>query len=547
MSAGSDGTEGDDGGGSPSISADGRFVAFESFATNLVPGDTNGSMDVFVRDRQAGTTELISPNGAGTVVDHWSNSPSISADGRYLAFETRANGIPGGSCLAVQDRQTGYTRWLMGAAGEPFSISADGRCVALKAWADYLAPGNDHQVFGIFVVVDPLGPPTYVSLRGTDRYDTAIKVSKASFPGALPAGSGLVLAPGETFQEALCGAPLAVACGGPVLLTTRSGLDSRVKAEILRLKPEYVICVGLSDAIKNAVQAALGGTGTARRDQRLERIRHELQGGESPGGEAGRPQHRCRHHHPGGPLSRRSRSVSPAPAFGGGPSLLTGPGTVLSTHATRALNELGITRALKVGTYAALPAAVTGVGNLSGGDRYQTNRNVAEWAKNNAGLSFTHLAIATGEKFPDALAAGPYLASERGTLLLSPLYGPLPAVIAAEITANAAATWHVSYIAMIEPVIGQVKALLPGASPALSHWGPTWPSPSRSFRQTTPGTPTSRATRSTRCPASSSPASGAAGHLHPDFGTVWDGAPNGIPYCGRVGQPATGAGHLRIR
>ena len=62
----------------------------------------------------------------------------------------------------------------------------------------------------------------YDVLRGVDRYDTAIKISKAMFPGALPPGSGLVLAPGDTFQEALCGAPLAAAYGGPVLLTSRT-------------------------------------------------------------------------------------------------------------------------------------------------------------------------------------------------------------------------------------------------------------------------------------------------------------------------------------
>ncbi len=72
-----------------------------------------------------------------------------------------------------------------------------------------------------------LVPASYNSLRGTDRYDTAIKISKAMFPGALPPGSGVVLAPGETFQEALCGAPLAAAYGGPVLLTTRPAWQER--------------------------------------------------------------------------------------------------------------------------------------------------------------------------------------------------------------------------------------------------------------------------------------------------------------------------------
>jgi putative cell wall-binding protein len=145
------------------------------------------------------------------------------------------------------------------------------------------------------------------------------------------------------------------------------------------------------------------------------------------------------------------------------PILLTesGGGAALNVRAAAALSELGITKALKVGTYVTLPGGVAVLSNLSGADRYATNRNVAEWAKNNAGLTFTHLAIATGDKFPDALASGPYLAKDGGTLLLSPLYGPLQAVTGAEITANRAAVCRVSFIACSEPVKVQVKARLP--------------------------------------------------------------------------------------
>ena len=73
-----------------------------------------------------------------------------------------------------------------------------------------------------------------------------------------------------------------------------------------------------------------------------------------------------------------------------------------------------------MGTYATLPAGVTGLANLSGADRYVTNANVANWAKANAGLTFTHTGLATGDKFPDALASGPYLAKDDGILLLEP-------------------------------------------------------------------------------------------------------------------------------
>ena len=70
----------------PAISADGRFVAFDSDATNLVPGDTNGVHDVFVRDRRTGTTERVSVGRGGAQGNGPAIGPAISADGRFVAF-----------------------------------------------------------------------------------------------------------------------------------------------------------------------------------------------------------------------------------------------------------------------------------------------------------------------------------------------------------------------------------------------------------------------------------------------------------------------------
>src|SRR5262249_4022499 len=77
----------------PSISADGRYVAFTSLASNLVPRDTNGYGDVFVRDRRTGTTERVSVGTGGAEAHHVSASPSISADGRYVAFTSFASDL----------------------------------------------------------------------------------------------------------------------------------------------------------------------------------------------------------------------------------------------------------------------------------------------------------------------------------------------------------------------------------------------------------------------------------------------------------------------
>jgi aminopeptidase YwaD len=300
---------------------------------------------------------------------------------------------------------------------------------------------------------------TYTSLRGVDRYETAVMISKAMFPGGLPAGSGVVLAPGATFPEALCGAPLATVYGGPVLLTPGEGLDYRVRGEMLRLAPAEVICIGLSQTVVDQVEGALGTgvmvkaiNGTDVYDLSY-RVAVAL--GAKVGDMSGATAVIAR-----GDVFADVIGVSPLACANRWPVLLTkGSGGALHASAVKALTELGISRAIKVGTYAVLPGWVTGRANLSGSNRYVTNANVAEWAKSHGGASFAHVGLATGEKFPDALAAGPYLAMDGGVLLLSPLSG-LPAVIRAELAANDPAVGHVSLIAMIRPVSSQVKGLL---------------------------------------------------------------------------------------
>ncbi len=153
----------------PSISADGRFVAFWSAATNLIPGggpDANGnSADVFVFDRATGALELVSRQAAadgGAQGNNVSSESSINADGRFVAFHSIAtNLIPGGGIDAngtsfdvfVFDRTTGALELVSrqaaadgGAQGnfasEEPSISADGRFVAFVSDATNLIPGG---------------------------------------------------------------------------------------------------------------------------------------------------------------------------------------------------------------------------------------------------------------------------------------------------------------------------------------------------------------------------------------------------------------------
>ena len=76
-----------------SLSADGRYVAFSSTATNLAPGDTDDGNDVYVRDRQLGTTTLVSVSSAGVKGDSGGWLPTFSADGRFVSFNSESTNL----------------------------------------------------------------------------------------------------------------------------------------------------------------------------------------------------------------------------------------------------------------------------------------------------------------------------------------------------------------------------------------------------------------------------------------------------------------------
>ncbi len=307
---------------------------------------------------------------------------------------------------------------------------------------------------------------TYSSLLGDHRYHTAQLISQALFPEGLPAGAGVVLAPGETFQEALCGAPLAAAYGGPVLLTYKTALDNGTRAELQRLAPASVFCIGVSPAVVSAVKVALPtATVTAVNGAADDVYDMSYRVAKALEAKVGNLSAATAIVTVGGNFPD-AIGVSPLACYSKWPILLTEaptpavPDPPLNAKAAQALAELNIGRALKVGTYAPLPASVLGVGNCSGADRYSTNANVAAWAKGYTGLTFAHTTIATGDNFPDALAAGPYVAQHQGIILLSPLFGPVPPPVSATLTADKTAVRHVTFIACISTVIVQVKGLL---------------------------------------------------------------------------------------
>ena len=173
----------------PALDRRGRSVAFESLATNLVPGDTNGEADVFLRDRRAGTTERLSVADDGAQGNGASASPAISAGGRLVAFISLAtNLVPsdgnGRADVFVRDRRRGSTSRVSIADdgtegnGDAFSLvalSGNGRFVAFATRATNLSAEG---VAGVLV---------HDRLR---RATELASVSSSGAPGSSGAGAG---------------------------------------------------------------------------------------------------------------------------------------------------------------------------------------------------------------------------------------------------------------------------------------------------------------------------------------------------------------------
>ncbi len=158
VSVGTGGTQADGASTSPQVSANGRYVAFLSNASNLVSGDTNGIYDVFLHDRNTGRTELVSRGLGGAAANDASRPPRMSANGRYVVFYSFATNLVGGDTnrapdTFIYDRITKAVSIVpVGAMGsvDP-DVSADGRFISLvtvgKLVSEDENPGGDVYVY----------------------------------------------------------------------------------------------------------------------------------------------------------------------------------------------------------------------------------------------------------------------------------------------------------------------------------------------------------------------------------------------------------------
>ena len=209
--------------GDPSISSNGRFVVFLSDADNLVLNDGNNRSDIFVRDLKTKRTTRVSVSSTGEEADDWNERPSISADGRFVVFDSYAeNLVPSDTNAAkdifVRDRTNRTTRRMSrgmggaeanddseGCVGFAPGISADGTFVAFASNANNLVPGDSNGVQDVFVRNRKTGLTKRVSVSSTGLQGNVGGSSYCSISG----GGGLVvyesnsinLVPNDTNRE----------------------------------------------------------------------------------------------------------------------------------------------------------------------------------------------------------------------------------------------------------------------------------------------------------------------------------------------------------
>lgn len=181
VSVDSDGAQGDGASLWPSISSDGQFVAFYSLASNLVDEDTNGVEDVFAHDRATGVTSRVSVGSGNNQGNGGSHRPSISANGRYVAFRSKASNLVDDDTNAVVDifvfdRHTGaITRVSIASGGSESNsdsdfpvLSADGRFIAFSSEGSNLVDDDTNGMVDVFVHDMLMGTTTRVSVAGDD-------------------------------------------------------------------------------------------------------------------------------------------------------------------------------------------------------------------------------------------------------------------------------------------------------------------------------------------------------------------------------------------
>ena len=243
VSVASDGTQANDYSGYPAISADGRFIAFFSYATNLDNRVTSTTGHIYAHDRQTGQTQLASVSTSGTAANGWSTNPIISANGRYVAFESVAtnlvsNDTNGQSDIFVRDLQSGVTTRVSvasdGTQANAYSrspaISGDGRFVVFESNASNLVVDDTNNIQDVFVRDRLTGATTLVSvgMNGSPANGISYNAAIAANGQLIGFASGAynLVADDTNFQSDIFVTPWAVFEPGSVTGTIWTDLNA---------------------------------------------------------------------------------------------------------------------------------------------------------------------------------------------------------------------------------------------------------------------------------------------------------------------------------
>jgi len=287
-----------------------------------------------------------------------------------------------------------------------------------------LAPGDQAGIRALYG--DPLAPaPAVVRIAGTDRYRTAVEVSRETF--AAGSARTVVLATGRDFADALSASGLAGAFRSPLLLTSGLGatLEQSVRDELVRLGAEEIVIIGGEGAVSSAIESSLG------QSYRVRRI-----GGNNRYHTAALVASEVAVPRPGSRFSGQAfiargdsfadaLSAAPLAYSQGMPILLVLPNQ-LPEHTAAAITSLGISSTFVVGGEGAVGTAVTSAlpkgvtwKRIAGTCRFTTAEALLREARSRGWTCNSVVGVATGQNFPDALGGGAAAGARNGAILLT--------------------------------------------------------------------------------------------------------------------------------
>lgn len=405
-------------------------AAVVRYTTTFIP---LGRPDAYEDDDSSAAAK---PLARGQTASHTIDHPGdvdwhavAASKGAAYQFSVKSDAAAGSVTVAIYDGSTKLLeRVIAGSAGfvwtapgtKTYLVKVTGRASSRLAVPSYSISLGD--------------PLTVTEVAGPDRYLTAVEVSKKAFPNG--GVDTVVIATGANWPDALGGAALAGALGGPILLTKPTALPAEVEAEIARLGAKKAVILGGPLSVSTAVETALAKKLSVKRiagSDRYETARLvaaqtvALLGDKYDG----------RAFVATGGKFPDALAASPLAAAEGWPIYLVDPGRGVDAALAKAMVAAKVRHAVVLGGTLSVSsqaqsdlAAKVGctTARLYGSDRYGTALAVAEYGVAQAGLRYDALALSTGENFPDALAGGVLQARCGSVMLLTPSTSLDPAV-----------------------------------------------------------------------------------------------------------------------